>query len=533
MKKLPLALATLLFIASCKRDFTEIEHPSGNPKDNTSITARPGAAIYRGLDLSYSYKIETQLGQSFKNIGGTTKSTFDIAKDYGVNLVRLRLWVNPAANDTESSLAAVKAQALRLKTLGLGFYLDIFYSDYWADPGGQSKPAAWSSLSASALKDTAAAYTTNVLMQLKNQGTTPLIVEVGNEINNGMLWPTYQVSPSSTTNWTNFATFYNALYSAVKGVDASIKIMMHTAGLEYDFFAKANTYGINYDIIGLSWYPGWHGSSFSTLLSGMNYLVGLYNKQIMIAETAYQFGSANADLVANWFDASYLISGYPATQQGQYDFLVQLTDLVQSVNNNNGIGICYWGAEWVAYGGASETNWEQGSRLDNAVLFRSDNYNAIHGIEAFNSSGLNLVDNPGLESGGAATQTPPSWSTWSPSSADADYTEAGGFSGSYKGSHWKATAFEVYTYQTFTGLTNGNYTLKAWVMSGGGQTTNRMEAKDFGGTLKTQTLPVTSAWTEITIANINVSNNQCTIGFYTNSPGNKWSNFDNVLFYKQ
>ena len=540
MRKIIIVFAVTLLTISCKKNGLETA-PVGSDLNASgrsitseiSVTSMAAPLQYRGLDLSFSYKIETQLGQSFKNIAGTIKTTFDIAKEYGVNLVRLRLWVNPSANDYEASLAAVKAQALRLKSLGLDFYLDIFYSDYWADPGGQPKPAAWASLSSAALKDTAAAYTTNVLTQLKNQGTTPVIVEVGNEINNGMLWPTYQVSPTSTTNWTNFASFYNSLYSAVKAVDASIEVMLHTAGMEFNFFAKANTYGINYDIIGLSWYPGWHGNSFSDLLNGMNYLTGLYNKPVMIAETAYQFTSTNYDMVNNWFDTSYLLSGYAATIQGQYDFLMQLSDLVQSVNNNKGMGICYWGAEWVAYGGSSETDWEKGSRMDNAALFKSDNYYAVHGIKAFSSNGLNLADNPGFEADGASTQTPAGWNTWSPSSFDADYTQSGGFSGGYKCTHWKATPYEVYTYQTFTGLTNGYYTLKAWVMSGGGQSINRMEAKDYGGSLRTQILPVVSNWTEISIADIQVTNNQCTIGFYTQAASNQWSNFDNVLFYKQ
>jgi len=148
--------------------------------------------------------------------------------------------------------------------------------------------------------------------------------------------------------------------------------------------------------------------------------------------------------------------------------------------------------------------------------------------------GPNLVTNPGLEANGA-TQTPTGWSEWSSAGhVDASYTETGApHSGTYKATHWKGVAYDVYTYQTKTGLTNGLYTLKAWVMSGGGQSIARMEAKDFGGTQLNSTLPITSTWTQITIANINVTNGQCTFGFYSVANAGNWINFDDVEFYKQ
>lgn len=288
---------------------------------------------------------------------------------------------------------------------------------------------------------------------------------------------------------------------------------------------------MNYDILGISWYPGWHGNSFSALLNGLNNFARLYGKPIMIAETAYQFTAANYDQVPNWFDASSLVTGYPATEQGQYDFLVQLLDVVENIDQNKGIGICYWGAEWIAYGGSSETDWEHGSRMDNAALFRSDNHYALHAFDAFNSNGLNLARNPGFEADSTA-QPSTAWLRSAPN-VEASYSDSGGYSGRFKRTHRKAAAYAVYTYQTITGLANGNYTLKAWVRSSGGQTANRMEAKNYGGAMLSRDIPATGTWTQISLSNIPVSNGQCTIGFYTNAPGNKWLDFDNVLFYKQ
>ena len=198
--------------------------------------------------------------------------------------------------------------------------LDLHYSDSWGDPTHQSKPAAWSSLTGTALISQAASYTTSVLTSLKNQGTTPVIVEVGNEILNGMLWPDFQISPTSTSNWSNFASLYNSLYSAVKGVDNSIQVMLHLNNYNQAslYFANANTYGVNYDIMGFSYYSGWTGTDLNGYLTSMDSLVTSYNKPIMVAETAYQFTSTNSDAVPNWWDSSYLTSGYPATVAGQY-----------------------------------------------------------------------------------------------------------------------------------------------------------------------------------------------------------------------
>lgn len=241
MKNTTIVLILVLLVASCKKDLQHLQpKPSvGNP----SALPANSPVQYRGMDLSFSYKIENELGQSFKDLDGSGKTTLSIAKDHGANLVRLRLWVNPPSNDAEASLAAVKAQALRLRVLGLNFYLDIFYSDYWADYGYQTKPASWDSLPAAALQAAAVNYTTAVLTELQNQGTTPVIVETGNEINNGMLWPEFRVSPSSSSNWSNFAGLYNSLYSAVKAVNASIKVMLHIAGVDAGFLAYTQQYG--------------------------------------------------------------------------------------------------------------------------------------------------------------------------------------------------------------------------------------------------------------------------------------------------
>ena len=145
---------------------------------------------------------------------------------------------------------------------------------------------------------------------------------------------------------------------------------------------------------------------------------------------------------------------------------------------------------------------------------------------------VNLAANPGFEVEQYSTQTPSHWSTWAPDGNEADYTEANyPHSGNYKGVHWKASPYEVFTYQTITGLENGTYTLKAWVTSSGGQTYNWMEASGYGGSKLTKSLPTTTSWQQLTLSNIQVTNGQCNVGFYSKTAASsQWCTFDDVEF---
>ncbi len=146
----------------------------------------------------------------------------------------------------------------------------------------------------------------------------------------------------------------------------------------------------------------------------------------------------------------------------------------------------------------------------------------------------NLIENPGFEADRATTQTPMAWSTVSAGSPDADYTEANfPHSGTYKATHYRETSYEVLTAQTMKALPGGRYTLKAWVTSSGGQTASRLEVTGYGGAKRTIDLPVSNTWQHITLPDIEVTNGQCTVGFYSNAAGKQWSNFDDVEFYKQ
>jgi LEA14-like dessication related protein len=153
------------------------------------------------------------------------------------------------------------------------------------------------------------------------------------------------------------------------------------------------------------------------------------------------------------------------------------------------------------------------------------------GVSIKEVEAANLVTNPSFEANGAS-QTPTGWVEWSSAAhLDASFSEAGGHTGSFRGVHWKASAYDVYTSQTKTGLANGTYTLKAWVQSSGGQTLAVMNVKDYGGATIDAPIPTTGTWTQITINNINVTNGQATFGFYSVASANQWIRFDDVEFY--
>ena len=170
--------------------------------------------IFKGADISWLTQMETA-GKIFYNSSGTAQDCIQILKNLGMNSIRLRVWVNPAGG--WNNTADVLAKATRAKNLGMKILIDFHYSDSWADPGQQNKPAAWAAQDFATLQTSVYDHTFNVLTALKTNGITPDWVQVGNETNDGMLWPTGRAS----TNMANFAALVNKGYDAVKAVDNS------------------------------------------------------------------------------------------------------------------------------------------------------------------------------------------------------------------------------------------------------------------------------------------------------------------------
>lgn len=285
----------------------------------------------KGADISWLTQMEAA-GRKFYNSAGAEQDCMQILKDLGMNAIRLRVWVNPANGWNNTS--DVVAKAVRAKNLAMKVMIDFHYSDSWADPGQQTKPAAWASQDFATLKQSLATHTTSVLNALKSAGVTPAWVQVGNETNDGMLWPDGKAS----ANMSNYAQLVLAGYNAVKAVDPSIKVIVHVSnGWDNNLFRwnldglKNN--GAQWDIIGMSLYPT--ESNWSALnaqcLANMNDMVARYNKDVMIVEVGM-----------SWDQAAACNS-----------FLTDLIAKVKSVPDGRGLGVLYWEPEaynnWQGY----------------------------------------------------------------------------------------------------------------------------------------------------------------------------------------
>jgi arabinogalactan endo-1,4-beta-galactosidase len=239
-----------------------------------------------GADISFIPQLEAE-GRKFYD-KGVNKDPFTILKDHGFNYVRLRIFNNPKADSGYSpkgycGLADTKKMALRIKAAGMGFLLDFHYSDTWADPGKQYKPAAWKNATNQQLQDSIKAFTRLVLQELKKQGTVPEMVQVGNEINHGILWPDGKLK-----NLDTLAGFLKAGTNAVRAFDPHIRIMLHIAcggqNAESRYFLdNMIKRGVNFDIIGESYYPEWHGTPDS-LKKNLTDLTARYKQDVIVAE---------------------------------------------------------------------------------------------------------------------------------------------------------------------------------------------------------------------------------------------------------
>lgn len=319
-----------------------------------------------GADVS-SLQHAEDLGAKFYYSNGTAGDPLQILKDNGVNYVRLRIWVNPA--NGYNNEAKVLTFAKTVKARGLKLMIDFHYSDTWADPGHQAKPAAWANHSLSQLESDVYNYTYNVCSSLKSEGATPDSVQIGNEINVGMLWTTGEVINNS---FTNLALLLNQGYNATKACNSGTQVIIHTADADSDaharwFYDGIKAAGVKWDITGLSYYCYWHGS-MSNMTSVVADMKSRYGKNVIIAETAYPFTANNADSEPNSISSSTPCSGYSATWTGQYN---EFRDTLAAARSGGAIGVFYWEPTWIATpgNGWDPTNPSSGDGWDNQALF--------------------------------------------------------------------------------------------------------------------------------------------------------------------
>ena len=298
--------------------------------------------LIKGMDLSFIPQYEDEK-RRFYNAAGEETDPILLAKENGVNLVRLRIWNEPKNVEPMGycDLEHTIAMAKRIKEAKMEFMLDFHYSDTWADPGNQRKPKAWEELTVIELGQAVYDYTLEVLTALSRENVLPEYVQIGNEIRSGMLFP-----EGTTEHWENLALFINEGIRAVRDFDPEhkIQIMIHLdqGGRFYylrDWFDAALNHGVkDFDIIGISYYPFWHGG-YHEFKNSMEQLVERYQKPILVAETAYAYRITPKSFIG---EQQEKISGFPITPKGQLDCLNLIMNITANVSNHMGIGVCYW-----------------------------------------------------------------------------------------------------------------------------------------------------------------------------------------------
>ena len=299
-----------------------------------------------------------------------------ILRRHGCNLIRLRLWNDPYAEDGApygagtNDLPRTMALARRCKALGLPWLLDLHYSDFWADPGKQYPPKAWAGLDPEGLTEAVYAFTKDTLAALRDADLLPAICAVGNEVSNGVLWPLGRVP-----HWENLTRFLSAGIRAVRETDPAIPVMLHLDNgckreMCRDWFEQWFAHGgADFDCIGLSFYPFWHGT-LEQLRDNLRALAERWGKPLVVAETSCAFtlepcadperiaAGEVRPLAANPRTAAGV--PYPMTPAGQAQFLEDVWAAVRSVPDDLGRGLIWWEPGWLPVPGAG---WSQPAGL--------------------------------------------------------------------------------------------------------------------------------------------------------------------------
>lgn len=313
----------------------------------------PESSFVKGADISWLPQMEAT-GYKFYNDTGEEQDCFQILKDHGINTIRLRTWVNPSDNKASGhcSKAETVAMAVRAKKWGMRVMIDFHYSDSWADPGKQKKPAAWEGHDFAKLLTDVYDYTFDVMSDLKSADVLPDWVQVGNEIAGGMLLP-----EGSYENWSQLVQLINKGHDAIKAVSPESKVVLHVdQGNSNDRFrwwfdaAKAN--GAKYDVIGLSYYPYWlegkpdYTLSIDDLGNNLNDMVSRYGKEVMVVE----------------------VGGEDSKPQNTYDMLLAVQQKVKIMPDNKGLGVIYWEPEGAkSWSGYSLSAWGADGRPTKAM----------------------------------------------------------------------------------------------------------------------------------------------------------------------
>jgi arabinogalactan endo-1,4-beta-galactosidase len=335
--------------------------------DDIEFVPGRAALSMMGADISSLKKSEDKGGVYFDK-NGVQRDAIKILHDHGMNYARIRVWVN--SPDGYHGKAQLLEMAKRLKARNIKLLVDFHYADSWADPGKQPKPKAWENLDFDGLKKAVYDHTFNVCSALKAQRTPPNMVQIGNEITNGMLWPDGRIDQS----FDNLAILLKEGCRAVKACLPETLIMLHVDNGSNNemcrwWFDNIIKQGVPFNLIGVSYYPYWHGT-LADLQNNLNDIALRYNKNIVVVETAYAFTPDDNDNYENIISFQEY-PGYPFTPEGQAKILVDIMTIVRTVPHGLGLGVMWWDATWTAVpgNGWDPANPSSGNNWENQALF--------------------------------------------------------------------------------------------------------------------------------------------------------------------
>lgn len=325
---------------------------------------------YLGGDISLLPSYEAQ-GTVYKDFNGNQVKLLPFLKEQGWNTIRVRLFVDPQNAPEEhkgegvcQDLNYVIAFCQEIKKAGMQIMLDFHYSDTWADPGKQFTPKRWEQANSQQLADSVYAYTKSSLQAMKHAGIEPELIQVGNEITNGMLWPTGHLDPAKDEGWDTLGAFLRSGCKACREICPKAQIIIHTekAGdwaVTYSYYLHLQQQQVDYDIIGLSYYPMWHGTIPNLAINLQRLAEFFPDKPVMIVETAAYYSHENDP----WAKPEQYAEFYPISKEGQTQFTRELVTEIKK--HNNVTGLFWWFPEENAFGNNVVKGWLNRGLFDN------------------------------------------------------------------------------------------------------------------------------------------------------------------------
>ena len=333
MKALPQILMLAAAAAMC---FT-----SCNPKSEERTEVPFENSYCFGADMSFVLQAE-QRGKTFLDTDNTPASPWQIMRSHGFNWGRLMICSEPSR--LGQGIDYVLQGAAKLKEHGYHFALDYMLSDNWSNPMSQPMPESWKGKSGKELEQCLYDFVFSTMQQLKQADLLPEIVQIGNEISNGILWPYgrvfYSPEKAARSNWKEFTSLLKAGIKAVRDVDSKVQIMLHAdfggdRNFSSIFFSKMEEYGVDYDIIGYSFYPWSHGT-LADLRDNLDYTIKTFGKSVIVIETGFYSEPSN------YFEKKGHKAAYPETEEGQRQWLEAVNEVVMSAHDNKGLGVFWW-----------------------------------------------------------------------------------------------------------------------------------------------------------------------------------------------